>query len=60
MNQSHIPFGESEIGASIIDGPESIIGHPASKDGPLGRVSKQIPEVTIEEEEPGMNIMPKK
>lgn len=43
----HIPFGESEIGESIVEGPESLIGgnfRNTSNGNPMvGRVSKQIP-----------------
>ena len=46
---SHLVFGESDIGESLIDGPDSIIGNPrATKEAAKeDRVSKMIPEVII-------------
>lgn len=47
---SHVQFGESYMGQSVVDGPESIIGMQKQnhKDD---RVSKNIPEVIVEEQE---------
>lgn len=50
----NLPFGESDIGESMIDGPESIIGGPMKPSGNKNnepRVSKAIPEVIFEEED---------
>lgn len=46
MNQSQVPFGESEIGASMVEGVDSII-NPGGKDGGNNRISKNIPDVII-------------
>lgn len=60
----HIRFGESDIGDSIVDGPQSIIGfrgtQPAGPDKNNSRVSKQIQQVVIEEEEPAIDMTKKK
>lgn len=41
----NLPFGDSEIGDSLIDGPDSIIGPSKTthNKGPDTRVSKAIP-----------------
>lgn len=41
MSQSHLPFGESDIGASMYDGPDSIL-NPSGNEANT-RVSKNIP-----------------
>lgn len=49
---SRIPFGDSQIGDSIVEGPESLIGvkKPANNNynNRDTRISKQIPEVVLE------------
>lgn len=47
MNQSQIPFGQSEIGASMVDGVDSII-NPGGNNAGHNRISKNIPDVIIE------------
>lgn len=50
MNQSNIPYDDSIIGPSIVEGSDSIIGNNTGpKEANHVRVSKQIPEVIIEE-----------
>lgn len=48
----HIPFGESDIGQSIVEGPESLVAgnyrNTANLNNGPGRVSKQIPEVVFQ------------
>ena len=59
----NLPFGESDIGESMIEGPDSIIGGPTkpnnTKKNNQPRVSKAIPEVILEEED-GPIVMQKK
>lgn len=49
---SHIPFGDSQIGDSIVEGPESLIGVKKPVNNNYNnrdtRISKQIPEVVLE------------
>lgn len=50
---SRLPFGDSQIGDSIVEGPESLIGvkKPGNNNYNYNRdtrISKQIPEVVLE------------